>query len=69
MLISNDELLLIAKKNCWLLKGTPEQHSKIFFANSNGASVDDLSCLLWLCALDIWSARLIKKTLVDYITN
>lgn len=33
----------------WFTMGTNEQYKKLFIANDMGASIDELSAMIWMC--------------------
>lgn len=42
---------LCIKKN-WFTCGTNEQYAKLFRANINGASMEEIATIIWLCSDD-----------------
>ena len=50
MLMSNENLYHLCNKNQWFTQGTNRQYDKLFYANSNGCSIDELATIIWLCS-------------------
>lgn len=42
---------LCCKNNCFTC-GTCEQYEKLFYANENGASIEEIATIIWLCSSD-----------------
>lgn len=48
--ISNDELRSLCIKNHWFTCGTTHQYEKFFKMNEQGASIEQLATVIWLCS-------------------
>ena len=47
---SNEHLRRLCIKHNWFTEGTNTQYEKLFYANQNGASVEELATIIWLCS-------------------
>lgn len=45
-----DELRRLCIKNNWFTCGTNIQYEKLFYANENGYSIEEISIIIWLCS-------------------
>lgn len=48
--ISNQELYYLCNKYQWFTAGDNKQYSKLFEKNSNGATLEQLALIIWLCS-------------------
>ena len=48
--MSWDDLYTLCNKNNWFTGGTSEQYDMMAQALDNGASVEDLATMIWLCS-------------------
>ena len=48
--LDSSELRSLCIKNEWFTAGTCDQYDKLFDANENGASVDALALMIWMCS-------------------
>lgn len=70
MIISNEDLRMLCIKNDWFTCGTNRQYDKLFYANSQGASLDEIATIIWLCSDDDDHCRRdIKAQLVDVMSK
>lgn len=50
-------------KNAWFTDGSNEQYEKLFAMNENGADIDALALIIWLCSENC-SLSCVKNTLL-----
>lgn len=48
--IDNDKLRCLCIKNHWFTCGTTRQYEKFFEMNEEGASIEQLATVIWLCS-------------------
>ena len=53
MIIPNDDLRMFCIENDYFTCGTNRQYEKLFQANRTGASISDISLIIWLCSDDV----------------
>ncbi len=51
--VPTDELRALCIKNDWFDCGTNEQYDKLFYANENRASIEEIATIIWLCSDDV----------------
>ena len=51
--LENYELRELCIKNDWLTCGTIKQYEKLFDRNKAGASISELSIIIWICSNNI----------------
>lgn len=44
-------------KNNWFTCGTCEQYEKLFQANAERASIDEIATIIWICSDENWCRR------------
>ncbi len=47
---SNEELRLLCIKNDYFTEGSNEQYSKLFDLNSEGATLEEMALVIWICS-------------------
>lgn len=68
-----EELRLCCIRNEWFTEGTNEQYDKLFHANENGATLDEVGTIIWVCSEQKWDRGSIiaileqEKSLYDEI--
>lgn len=62
--LCGDVLKALCIKHRWLTSGSIEQYNKLFVLNHDGADIDILSLVIWLCSKD-WSLKEIKDILLS----
>lgn len=50
MKIPNEKLRQLCIRESWFTDGSFSQYNKLFDANSNGASVEILAAIIWVCS-------------------
>lgn len=66
MSLSNEKLYQLCNKHQWFTCGTTRQYIKLFHANENGAPLDEIVTIIWLCSDDEkWCRRDIKAILEE----
>lgn len=48
--ISNSQLRSLCIRNRWFTDGTNSQYEKLFEMNKNGASIEHIATVIWLCS-------------------
>lgn len=48
--MSNYELLDLCVRNNWFTAGSIKQYEKLFDRNNEGASIEELSIIIWICS-------------------
>ena len=48
--ISNEDLRALCIKKGWFTNGDNEQYERLFKRNSEGASIDELATIIWICS-------------------
>ena len=48
--ISNETLRRLCIKNNWFEEGTNSQYDKLFYMNENGAAIEQIATVIWLCS-------------------
>lgn len=46
------DLRALCIEHDWFTCGTNEQYAKLFYANTNGASMEEIATIIWLCSDD-----------------
>lgn len=69
---NNDELRMLCIKNNWFTCGSINQYEKLFYANKNGCSIEEIATIIWICSdEEKWCRRDIldelKKAQEEYI--
>lgn len=62
MIIPDYDLRTLCIENDWFTCGSNRQYEKLFRANRLGASIDQLTLIIWLCSDDVPQYR-IRETL------
>lgn len=62
-LVSNMFLRGLCIRENWFTCGTCEQYDKLFELNRNGATLEELALVIWLCSDDCWNKDTILLTL------
>lgn len=57
------ELRELCIKNDWFTCGTVEQYEKLFDRNKEGASIAELSIIIWVCSNNIPKDEIYSKLL------
>lgn len=52
MKISTDKLYLLCNKYQWFTCGSIRQYDRLFEKNKQGASLETLALIIWLCSSD-----------------
>ena len=52
-----DELRSLCIKNDWFTCGTCRQYEKLFQANEERASLDEIATIIWICSDEKWCRR------------
>lgn len=47
---NTDELRNLCIKNNWFTQGSIRQYEKLFYANKNGAPIEEIATIIWLCS-------------------
>ena len=50
MKISTDKLYVLCNRNQWFTAGDTVQYRKLFEKNKQGASLETLALIIWLCS-------------------
>lgn len=53
MILPNEDLRNLCIKNDWFTCGSNEQYEKLFESNRLGASIHDITIIIWLCTDDV----------------
>lgn len=58
----------------WFREGTGRQYDKLFYANANGCSIEEIATIIWVCTNEnVWCKRDILERLkilqADYVTR
>lgn len=62
MKISNDKLYNLCNKYQWFTNGDCKQYQMFFDRNAQGASLETLATIIWICSTD-WSEQDILEIL------
>lgn len=62
---SSDDLRLLCIKNNWFTCGSCEQYDKLFYANSHGATIEEIAAIIWVCSDVEYSKSSILSALED----
>ena len=46
------DLWRLCNKHQWFTCGTNKQYDKLFYANENGATIEEIATIIWLCSDD-----------------
>lgn len=57
------ELRALCIKNNWFTSGTIKQYEKLFDRNESGASIAELSIIIWICSDNILKQEIYSKLL------
>ncbi|WP_409969639.1 hypothetical protein RFF05_06935 [Bengtsoniella intestinalis] len=68
-MISNYELMNLCIKNQWFTAGTTTQYDKMFTVAEDGADLDCIVMLIWLCSEEPWTTATIKSTIEAFIAS
>lgn len=49
----------------WFTCGSCEQYAKLFYANENGYTLEEIATIIWLCSNDNWCRKDILSILTD----
>lgn len=44
------DLRALCIEHDWFTCGTNEQYEKLFYANTNGASMEEIATIIWICS-------------------
>lgn len=50
MKITNEKLYYLCNKYRWFTAGDNKQYEKLFWKNRNGATLEQLALIIWLCS-------------------
>ncbi len=68
----NELRSLCIKKN-WFTQGSNSQYEKLFYANENGCSLEEIATIIWLCSDEDWCRRDVLEELNnahdEYLTS
>lgn len=45
-----ENLRMLCIQNNWFTEGSNRQYDKLFYANENGATIDEITTIIWLCS-------------------
>ena len=62
MKISTDKLFCLCSKYKWFMNGDCEQYDMLFDRNEQGASLETLATIIWICSSG-WTEQSILKIL------
>lgn len=58
MIIPNENLRMLCIENDWFTCGSNRQYEKLFQANRFGATIEQLTLIIWLCSDDVPNYRI-----------
>lgn len=62
-----DTLGKLCIQNGWFYEGSETQFEKLFIANENAATLDEIAIIIWLCSdSNVWPLRRITDFLEEY---
>ena len=69
-----DELRSLCIRKNWFTCGSNSQYDKLFYANENGCSIEEIATIIWLCSDDEVHCRRdileeLKKELEEHLMD
>ena len=58
--VTTEELWCLCNEKNWFTGGTNAQYDKLFDLNREGASLDDLALVIWICSPDWTRAEVLE---------
>lgn len=65
--IGYDNLRALCIKNNWFTCGSIRQYEKLFDRDSEGASLNELATIIWVCSSEEHTKQSIYMTLLAYV--
>lgn len=62
MKITTDKLYYLCNKHQWFTNGDCKQYAMLFERNRNGATLETLATIIWICSTD-WNEQAILEIL------
>ncbi len=62
---NNGTLAARCVKHQWFTCGTPEQYEKMFIANQEGATIEEIASMIWICSDDTVARRDVLQELLE----
>lgn len=66
--LTYSDVYSLCNKNAWFTSGSANQYKKLFEIVENGATIDEITLVIWLCS-SLFTREEIKQTIEDYISN
>ena len=68
---TNEELRKLCIKHRWFYHGTNDQYEKMFQANEEGVSVEEIATIIWLCSdhNKDFILYILKQTHIEYLKS
>lgn len=63
-----EDLRSLCIRKDWFTCGTTEQYDKLFHANENGCTIEELATIIWVCSDDVSPREVLEelKTVQEY---
>lgn len=63
-----DELRSLCIRKDWFSCGSTEQYNKLFYANENGGTLEEIATIIWVCSDDVSPREVLEelKTVQEY---
>ena len=59
--LSTEDLWVLCNQENWFTSGTNSQYEKLFDLNREGASLEDLALVIWLCSTEVDREKVLHK--------
>lgn len=56
-----DELRSLCIRKDWFTCGTMRQYDKLFYANKNGCTLEELATIIWVCSDDVSPREILEE--------
>lgn len=56
-----DELRSLCIRKDWFTCGTNSQYDKLFYANENGCTLEELATIIWVCSDDVSPREILEE--------
>ena len=67
--LSAEDLRVLCIQEDWFTSGTNSQYEKLFDLNREGASLEELALVIWICSSDVSREEVLKKLMDKCFRN
>lgn len=58
--LSHSKLYALCNRYQWFTAGDTKQYEKMFWKNDNGATLEEIAFIIWLCSTNATEAEILK---------